>query len=236
MNWTINIKMTMWRRTIKQKTGIKITTMNRFAILSLFVLTVAIIGCNTQKTVVKKYYVLETPDDTTYVDTTRGFINEFCEVDKVAIYPAFETRQIANRSQSNQITYYSSHEWAVRPTEVLTNMLVDFMERKKMFRRVATRYWKVSPAYKIEATIFRLEVVNEDKELAAHLKMELRLVDGDTQEVIRKHKTDQYKTMEEKKINVFASMISEMYYSALNDFSDKIYKHFEERDKIETKS
>lgn len=210
--------------------------MNRFAIFSLFALMLAFIGCNNQQSVVKKYYVLETPDDTTFVDTTRGFINEFCEVEKVAIYPAFETRQIANRSQSHQITYYSSHEWAVRPAEVLTNMLVDFMERKGMFKRVATRYWKVSPAYKIETTIYQLEVVNEDKGLSAHLKLEFRLVDGNTQEVITKHQMDQYKSMEEKKINVFATIVSEMFYSALDDFSNKLYQRFKEKGEIQTES
>ena len=210
--------------------------MNRFAIFLLFALMLAVMGCSNQQSVVKKYYVLETPDDTTLVDTTKGFIDEFCEVEKVNIYPAFETRQIANRSQSHQISYYSSHEWAVRPAEVLTSMLVDFMEGKSMFNRVATRYWKVSPAYKIETTIYQLEVVNEDNGLAAHLKLEFRLVDADTQEVLTKYQMNQYKTMEEKKINVFATNISEMFYSALDDFSDKTYQLFKERGKIETES
>src|SRR6056297_450686 len=167
--------------------------MNRFAIILLSALMLAIIGCNNQQSVVKKYYVLENPEDTTFVGTTRGSIDEFCEVEKVAIYPAFETRQIANRSQSHQISYYSSHEWAVRPAEVLTNMLVDFMEEKGMFKRVATRYWKVSPAYKIETTIYQLEVVNEDNGLAAHLKLEFRLVNADTQEVLTKYQMNEYK-------------------------------------------
>jgi len=105
-----------------------------------------------------------------------------------------------------------------------------------MFRRVATRYWKVSAAYKIESTIYQLEVVNEDNELAAHLKLEFRLVDGDTQEVLTKHQVDQYKTMEVKKINVFASIISKMFYSSLDDFSNKIYQRFEKKGEIETES
>ena len=210
--------------------------MNRFAIFFLFALMLAVIGCNNQQSAVKKYYVLETPDDTTFVDTSKGYIDEFCEVEKVVIYPAFETRQIANRSQSHQISYYSSHEWAVRPAEVLTNMLVDFMEGKRMFKRVATRYWKVSPAYKIESTIYQLEVVNEDNKLAAHLKLEFRLVNADTQEVLTKYQMNQYKTMEEKKINVFATIISELFYTALDDFSNKIYQRFKEKGEIETES
>ena len=210
--------------------------MNRFAIILLSALMLAIIGCNNQQSVVKKYYVLENPEDTNFVGTTRGFIDEFCEVEKVAIYPAFETRQIANRSQSHQISYYSSHEWAVRPAEVLTNMLVDFMEEKGMFKRVATRYWKVSPAYKIETTIYQLEVVNEDNGLAAHLKLEFRLVNADTQEVLTKYQMNEYKLMEEKKINTFATIISEMFYSALDDFSNKIFQRFKEKDEIETES
>ncbi|MGM0497897.1 MAG: ABC-type transport auxiliary lipoprotein family protein [Bacteroidota bacterium] len=211
--------------------------MNRFVILLLFALILSMIGCKTEDSVVKKYYVLEAPEDTTFVDTTaEEFINEFCEVEKVDLYPAFETRKIANRRHSHEITYYSSHEWAVRPAEVLTTMLVDFMDKKRIFNRVATRFWKVSPAYKIETTIYKLEVVNDDNVLAAHLHLEFRLVKGNTQEIITKHQFDQYESLEEKQINIFASSISKMFYSALDDFSTRIYKSIKEGSKTETET
>ncbi len=197
--------------------------MNRILfVLSLGIL-VATLGCKNQESVVNKYYVLETPEDTTLVDTTSGIlIDAFCEVSQVSIYPAFSTRRIANRSHSNEITYYSSHEWAVRPSEVLTNMIVDYMNTGKVFKRAAERYWEIVPKYKIETTIYQLEVIKQDNDLAAHLHLEFRLIENGSKEVIVKHKTDRTDLLEEKKINLFASSISTMFYSAMNDFSDRI--------------
>jgi ABC-type uncharacterized transport system auxiliary subunit len=191
-------------------------------ILSLGLL-VAFIGCKNQESVITKYYVLETPEDTTVIDTSSEiFIDEFCEVKQVNIYPAFSTRRIANRSHSHEITYYSTHEWAVRPSEVLTNMLVDYMNAKGLFKRVAERYWEVSPKYKIETTIYQLEVVKQGRDLAAHLHLEFKLIDNSNQEIIATYQADRTNLLEEKKINLFASTISKMFYSAMNDFSSRI--------------
>lgn len=211
--------------------------MNRFVILLLIALMFSIVSCNNQKAAVKKYYVLKAPEATAFVDRTFDrSIDEFCEVEKVNIFPAFESRKIANRSQSHEVTYYNSHEWAVRPGEILTNMLVDFMDKKGLFNRVATRYWEVSPLYKVETTIYQLEVVNSDNGLAAHLHLEFRLVFSDTQEVIVKHKINRTKPMEEKKINFFATSISDMFYSALDDFTKQIYQSFKEESTTKTES
>jgi ABC-type uncharacterized transport system auxiliary subunit len=197
--------------------------MNRILIVLLLGIFVSSLGCKNQKSVVTKYYVLETPGDTTLVDTTyEVHIDEFCEVAQVEIYPAFSTRRIANRSHSNEITYYTSHEWAVRPSEVLTNMLVDYTNDKGLFKRVAERFWEVSPKYKIETTIYQLEVVKQDNDLAAHLHLEFRLIDNVSQKVIAKYEADQTNLLEDKKINLFAATISKMFYSAMNDFSARI--------------
>lgn len=209
--------------------AMKFNKLTRFALLSriLFVLSIGILlaslGCKNQESVVKKYYVLETPEETTMVDTTSGvLVDEFCEVDQVNIYPAFSTRRIANRSHSHEITYYSSHEWAVRPSDVLTNMLVDYMNTRKLFKRAAERFWEVSPKYKIETTIYQIEVIKENKDLAAHLHLEFRLIENSNKEIVATYKTDRSELLEEKKINLFASTISEMFYAAMNDFSTRI--------------
>jgi ABC-type uncharacterized transport system auxiliary subunit len=205
--------------------------MKRFFVILVLLFIFGLYGCNNQKSVVKKYYVLETPKDTTVIDTTSTeYIDEFCEVGKVNIYPAFSTRRIANRSRSHEITYYSSHEWAVRPTDILTNMLVDYMNAKGLFKSIAPRYWEVSPKYKIETTIYQLEVVKQNNDLAAHLHIEFRLVNNESKKTVTRYQADLTNPLEERKINLFASAISKMYYSAINDFSARINQVFEKKD------
>jgi len=180
-------------------------------------------GCGSQDSVVKKYYVLEQPEENSFLDSTNlDQIDGFCIIKHVDVYPAFATRQIANRSDSHEITYYSYHEWAVRPSEVLTNMLVDYLNTRQVFRRAASRFWKVAPEYKIETTIFQLELEKTDGELAAHMHLQFKLIDNTTQNVITAYEADVSEKLRKKNINLFASVASKMFYTELQKFSEKM--------------
>ena len=196
--------------------------MKRILIISLIAL-LFFCGCGSQDSVVKKYYVLERPDETTFLDSTNlDQIDGFCIIKHVDVYPAFATRQIANRSDSHEITYYSYHEWAVRPSEVLTNMLVDYLNSRQVFRRAASRFWQVSPEYKIETTIFQLELAKTGGALAAHMHLQFKLIDNTSQNVITTYEADVSENLRKKNINLFASTASKMFYAELQKFSEKM--------------
>ncbi len=192
-----------------------------FIILLLFL--VAFSGCRQQKNITKRYYVLEMPaqEKTVFKDTISN-IDKFCEVSPVNVYPAFATNRIALRGNTHEVEYFRNHEWAIRPAENFTNIIIEFFERYEVFKGVDTRYWRTVPDYRLETTIYQLEVLENRKKISARINLEFRLIDIQTDQVILKHSADRYKQLEENKINLFAAAISEMFYQELINTTKKI--------------
>lgn len=189
----------------------------------MIVLLVILSGCRQQQEVTKRYYVIEIPAqiNTEFKDTLPT-INKHCEVSPVNVFPAFATHRIALRGSSHEIEYFRNHEWATRPAENLTTIIVDFFDRYEVFKGVDTRYWKTVPDYHLETTIYQMEIVENRKKLSARLNIEFRFIDQNTGEVILKHTSDKTRELEENKINLFAAEISEMFYEELINISFKL--------------
>lgn len=189
--------------------------------LLLFIL---IAGCGSPKRIITKYYLIEIPDETTYssADREEPLLDAYCEIVPVDIYPAYASRQIVNRNKSNEITYYSYHKWAVRPEDSFTRILTDFFDKNRIFIDVSSRFWKVTPSYKIETTVYRLEVNDQADKFNAHLKLEFRLLDNESSELIVQHAADRSESLQEKDINLLASTIGNIYGGELEAFAEKI--------------
>lgn len=197
--------------------------MNKLVLISILFL-ITFFGCRQPKEISNRYYVIEMPAEQNYAfkDTLPG-IDKFCEVGLVDIFPAFASNRIAVRERSHEIEYFKNHEWATRPAENFTSIIVDFFGRYDVFEGVGKRFWKIIPDYRFETTVYQLEVEQKNKkELAARLNLEFRLIDNHTNEVIIKHSADRRKHLDENKINLFAAAISEMFYQELTNVTKKI--------------
>jgi len=196
--------------------------MQRVLISILIVLLFS--ACGGQKTVVKKYYMIEQPG--TKIDTsdnTPAAIDAWCEVAEVDVYPAFESRKIVFRDDSHQIRYFGDHEWAVRPTDVLTPVISDYLSAHKVFTRVSTRFWERPSDYRLNTTIFNLEVGNAERKnnFEAHLKLRFELIDAQTDTIAVWHTADRRSVLENKDLNLLAATISDMFYEELEKFTAK---------------
>lgn len=191
-----------------------------FTLLTVFLLS----ACGGQKSVVKKYYMIEQPGAQIEPSKdTDEAIEAWCEVSEVELYPAFESRKIVFRDASHQIRYFGDHEWAVRPSEVLTPLINDYLSAHKIFTRVSTRFWERSADYRLNTTIFNLEVSNAErkKDFEAHLKLRFELIDTQTDTIAVWHTADRQTVLESKDLNLLAATISEMFHEELENFATK---------------
>jgi ABC-type uncharacterized transport system auxiliary subunit len=181
-------------------------------------------GCGSQKVITTKYYVIEINDDSLKTETfeRKPAIDQYCEIEQVDVYPAYASTQIANRSNSKEITYYAYYQWAIRPTDSFTRIMLDYFMHKPIFKSTSERFWRVDPIYKIETTVYRLEVVQENNTFAAHLEVEFRLMEAEEGIEILHHRSDKQIILKEKDINLLASAIGEIFYTELVRFSEKI--------------
>jgi ABC-type uncharacterized transport system auxiliary subunit len=190
-------------------------------VLILSVLFIA--GCNSQRKIVNKYYLLEIPEKhESPTGNNQAPLDGFCEISPVEVYPAFSSPKIAIRSNSCEIQYYSYHYWAQRPEESFTFMLEDYYSHVALFKGVSTRYWRLDPTYKLFTTIYNLEIIEQEKGATAHLELEFQLTNYSTKKILSKHRADLHQNMETKDLNLFAQAIAEMFYQELKKFSDKV--------------
>jgi uncharacterized lipoprotein YmbA len=196
-------------------------------IFPILIMTIILTGCGSQKTVVKKYYTLEQPDKVNqpFVEDSVLF-NARCEVEDVDVYPAYSSRRIVFRDDSHQIRYFGEHEWAVQPSTVLTPMIIDFLSAKNLFLRVSDRFWEHTPEYRINTTVFEIEVgtAQNKKDFIAHLKLRFELIDTRSGTSILTHISNKKSTLEERNLNLMAESISNLFYEELENFAQQIRK------------
>ncbi|MFW5657393.1 MAG: ABC-type transport auxiliary lipoprotein family protein [Bacteroidota bacterium] len=197
--------------------------MYRKRILFFIVSAALLVSCGSQKTVVKKFYVIEYPEiyDVISVDSL-PLTSAFCRIQDVEVYPAYAARQIAHRNRSNEIQYYQNHEWAVRPEIFLNHLVRDYLEKTNIFAGVATRYWKVEPEYSFETTIYNLEILQQESKLSAHVRLEMRLVERVSGKTLVRHTANVTSPLEKKDLNVAASLISSIFTAELEQATQKI--------------
>ena len=192
-----------------------------FVILTIFLLS----ACGGQKSVVKKYYMIEEPDASAEVDRdTTSAIKAWCEVNEVEVYPAYDTRRIVFRDDSHQIRYFGDHEWAVRPPAVLTPMIINHLSQNKIFTRVSDRFWERSPNYRVNTTIFKIEVGHGERkrDFDAHLKLRFELLETQTDTIVVAHTANRETVLEKRDLNLLAASISQMFHEELNEFATRV--------------
>lgn len=190
---------------------------NNFLILAGIMILMA--GCMSEKTVVRKYYILELPEETHNIRPDPPVkIPGTCEIRQVIVNPVHDNREIANRSDSHEITYYMYHQWAVRPAEAMHQLLYEFLSEAGLFESVYKRYNRDIPDYFFEARVNDLEVVEEGETFSAHVNISLSLVDNSNNNVIMSHHADRSEILRQKDINLFASELSSILYEELMTF------------------
>src|SRR5210317_1469776 len=148
-------------------------------IIFIFPLLAFLGSCGSQKVVATKYYVIEIPMDSVLAENKdlTPLIDKNCEISDVDINPAYATMQIANRSSSRALTYYSNHQWAIRPSISFSRIILDYFIHIPVFKNVSDRFWRIQPEYILETTIYHLEVVQDKNTFSAHLNLEFRLIE-----------------------------------------------------------
>lgn len=196
--------------------------MKQYIIASISIILL-LTSCMSEKTVVRKYYTLELPDDKNITASdTLSLIPGKCEIGRVNINPVYEKNQIVNRNKSNEITYYMYHQWAVRPDEAIMELLYKYMQGKRFFENLSTRYSRSIPDYRLETSINDLEIVEIDKSFSAHVNLDFSLILYSNDSILVRHQVDRSEPLQRKDMNLFAREVSNILYEELEVFTDLI--------------
>lgn len=179
-------------------------------------------GC-TRTAVVQKYYLLEIPaaleNDQPPAEPR---FDRSCEIMAIELAPPFASNRIALRVRSHELTYYAYHKWAVRPDEILTPMVEQYLQNQGIFATVSRRLWELNPHYRLQTRINRLEVIQDEKDLAARLDLEFIFIDNASKRVLTYHAASKTKALEQKNLNLFAAAISELFHEEMQILAQKM--------------
>jgi ABC-type uncharacterized transport system auxiliary subunit len=186
-------------------------------------LSLILAGCLGRRSIPARYYILDFPPGLEVDINTGPPIQKSCLIRPVNISPAYSTTQIALRERTHEIRYFAFNQWAVRPEQSFTSLLVDFINDQNIFRTIHTRPGlNLEPDYIIETAIHHMVLVEEGRDYYARLSLEYVLRDFINDEIIVNHRADREELLEEKNLNLFAAAISEIFIDELGKFSSAV--------------
>lgn len=181
-------------------------------------------ACISKQAVVKKHYTIEWPESTsvTPIDSLE-VIQGSCEIEPVRMHSLYERNQIVNRSDSHEITFYKYHQWAIKPSTSIIELLTRYLDKKHLFQSVSTRYNLTIPDFRLVTEVLKMEVIEEDKDqFLAHVHLILRLIDNENNEEIVRHEAERFLATQEKDLNIFAKNVSIIFISEFEVFAELI--------------
>ncbi len=188
-------------------------------------LSLMLVGCGGGKQAVTRYYLLEYPDEQADVLSSLEQTVPFpfsCNILPVDIHPAFASYQIAIREHANQINYFSFNEWAVRPTESLTRLVLQFFQNNDVFETVTNLRSGMGSVVSVETYVSRMDLTVDRKAFIANLAVEFKLVHNETRQVITSYHAANQRSLDEKSLNEFAAAVSEMFVEGLVLFANQM--------------
>lgn len=149
-------------------------------------------------------------------------VSASCFVSQVEIHPAFASHQIAIREASNKINYFSFNEWAVRPSQSITVMLIKGIDQMGLFSKLSSQRTASGTDYTLETYVSALEVIRARPYFFAHVAVEFRLFDTVSGALITRYDTSVQRLLAKNDLNLFAAAVSNIFAEELQNLAQRI--------------
>jgi len=197
------------------------------AVLVLLIVGMGLTNCS-KKVITRRYYVLESK--TSVQPQDYGIEKPLpykVDIRDFRVAKAFNQTRIAIRSESHELNYYFYHHWAVRPTDAISDLVYDFIDRAGVFLSCSREY-SLNPDYLITGFIHTIERIQDKRNVSAHLHVTFQLIKADSDLEVMRYEFDRsVELKKDKSMNMFANAISDVLIEETEQFLRKIVKHFE---------
>jgi ABC-type uncharacterized transport system auxiliary subunit len=134
-----------------------------------------IVGCASAP--IKNYYILNYEPDPLQKKLYQGPYPYVIRVRTLDIEAAYARPQIVYRKSPFELKYYFYRVWAVKPTDMVTDLIHKHLSSVGLVSYVVRRFDEgVRPNYELSGTIEALEEYDSDDFWFAHVALRLRLV------------------------------------------------------------
>ena len=202
---------------------------NCLVIILIFCLIV--IDCST-KAIQRKYYIV----DYRHVlqDSSLTVKNPFpykIQVQTMNIPRTFDRVGIVVRYSSHQLNYYRYNLWALRPQDIIADLIAKHISNYHIFQRCQREFLEERPDYEIYGVIEAIEKFENKSYTAAHLAMKLYLRTYEGYEDVLSHEFDREEEIPAFRMELFAKKLSDILREETDIFISKMIDYFEEIEK-----
>lgn len=190
-------------------------------ILFTVILVVGLTSC-AKEIITRKYYMLDFPVDSLKTENSESLTADVLEILPVQVNEVYAQHRIAVRKRSHEITYYHYHQWGESPDQSIARLTESRLKVANVFADVSERIWNTSPRYQLLTYVDRMEVVEGEDSLFAHLKIKYEVFDRDIKKNVVIHEFDRSEGYADWDINLIAEGMSRILSSELGLFADKI--------------
>ena len=139
----------------------------------------------------KNYYILSyTPASQPTPESLRPY-DVSLQVARFEVQRIFNRQNILYRFSPHQIQYYELQQWAVRPDDMITDVVFKHIDASGLVNRAGIDFYDTRPDYRIEGMVEALEKLDAGDLFYAHLAMSFRMVHGETGDQVWEYAFDQ---------------------------------------------
>ncbi len=185
-------------------------------------------GCS-RKIMMRKYYILEyrdfSPQEKIKLDNPFEYN---VDVREFRVAKAFEQTRIALRSGSNELNYYFYHQWAVRPSTAVAEVVYDIINKADIFNK-CFRGYSTDADFLITGEILAIERIESKKKGYAHLNIIFNFVDRNSGRSVLAHEFDRKVKLADRKMNTFAHVVSSLLCEGAIEFINRVVDFLNKR-------
>lgn len=158
----------------------------------------------------KKYYEIHLEAATDLAPFSASLLLDRLEID--SLYDDF---RVIYRVSPYEINYYAYHFWADKPSKLLRNSLIQFLEGSRLFPKIILEPILGNADWILRWTVHRIEEVDEAEAWFARLSMKLEVADVKTGAALAARTFDRKEPMSGKDVGELPAKLSRILIEEL---------------------
>jgi len=164
-------------------------------------LPVLIAACSLRSTIpTRQYYIINYTPNTKFAAGSLRPYPYALHIGRFEVQRIFNRQNIIYRFSPNRVQYYEIERWAVRPDEMIKDMVFKHFEASQLTNRVSLDFLDSQPDFRIEGTVEALEKYDAGDLFYAHLAMTFKMINVKNGEQIWNYSFDRRRQVYSKEM------------------------------------
>lgn len=175
-------------------------------------------GCSLLSTpsMVRNYYTLDySPQSEPAAGSQRPYPYAL-QIGRFDIERATNRQNIVYRYSPHQLQYYERERWAVRPDEMIRDMVFKHLDEARLANRLALEFSDRRPDFRLDAMVEALERLDAGDLFFSHLAMNLRLIQIESGNEVWSYRFDQRRRVQSGDMVRTVQALSDILQSQMN--------------------